>query len=119
MFVLRLFLIPLLLTILVEEIIALIWGYRSRRDLLVVFLVNLVTNPAVTALRYLAGQYLPAPIHRTLILIFLEILVLLAEWFLFRRFLSKGRHFFLFSLTMNAASFAAGFLLPVIMTWLR
>ena len=115
MFFLRFFLIPYLITIFVELILAVLWGYRSRRDLLVVFLVNTLTNPAVTALRYLSGQKVPSATLRTVILIVLEIAVLLSEWKLFQKFLSKGRHFFLFSLSLNAASFGAGLLVPILL----
>ena len=115
MFLLRLFLIPYLLTLFVEEIIALLWGYRNPRDLLVILLVNTLTNPAVTALRYLSGQMVPSVAWRTVILAVLEIAVLFSEWRLFRRFFRKGRYLFLFSLILNGASFGAGFLVPVLL----
>ena len=115
MFWLRLFMIPYLLTLVIEELAALIWGYRKGKDLLTVWWVNTVTNPLVTLIRYLLTQHLHSANTRTWILIAVEILVVLAEWRLFRRFLGKGNHYFLFSLSLNAASFGAGLLLPVIL----
>ena len=84
-----------------------------------VFLVNTLTNPVVTALRYLSGQTVPSEALRTVILVVLEIAVLLSEWKLFEKFLSKGRHFFLFSLLLNAASFGAGLLVPLLLQHMR
>ena len=115
MFLLRMFLIPYILTVLTEEIAALIWGYRSVKDLLTVLWINTVTNLSVTALRYGSNQLFHSQTASILTLIVLELAVLLCEWRLFRRFLSKGLYFFLFSLIMNAASYGAGYLLPVIM----
>ena len=115
MFWLRLFGIPYLLTLVVEELAALIWGYRKGKDLATVWWVNTVTNPLVTLIRYLLTQHVHSSDARTWILIAVEVLVVLAEWLLFRRFLSKGKHFFLFSLSLNAASYGAGLLLPSIL----
>jgi len=115
MFFWRFFLIPYLVTILVEMILSILWGYRTRRDLLTIFLVNTLTNPLVSALRYLSGQMVPSAALRTVILIVLEIAVLLSEWKLFQKFLSKGSRsgLFLFAFVINAASFGAGFLVPL------
>ena len=118
MFWLRMFLFPYLITIVIEEAAALLWGYRSGKDLLTVLWINTVTNPLVTLLRYLSAQFLPSQGMRTAILIAAEILVVLSEWLLFRKFLSKGKHFFWFSLCLNAASYAAGlWLLPLVRRW--
>ena len=114
-FWLRLFLIPYVLTLVIEELATLIWGYRSGKDLATVWWVNTVTNPLVTLIRYLLTQNVHSSEARTWIMIAVEILVVLAEWRLFQRFLSKGKHFFLFSLSLNAASYGAGLLLPVIL----
>ena len=120
MFWLRLFLVPYLLTLIVEEAAALLWGYRSGKDLLTVLWVNTITNPLVTLLRYLSAQFLPSLEMRTEILIVAEILVVLSEWLLFRSFLSKGKHFFWFSLCLNAASYGAGLWLdPIALRLLR
>lgn len=119
MFWLRLFLIPYIVTVIVEEVVALIWGYRSLRDLVTVFWINTLTNLSVTALRYLFNQWLPYPGVSAVVIIILELLVLLCEWQLFRKFLSKGKYFFLFSLVMNGCSYGAGFLIPVILKWIH
>ena len=120
MFWLRLFLVPYLLTLIVEEAAALLWGYRSGKDLLTVLWVNTITNPLVTLLRYLSAQFLSSLEMRTGILIVAEILVVLSEWLLFRSFLSKGKHFFWFSLCLNAASYGAGLWLgPIALRLLR
>lgn len=116
MFWVRLFMIPWALTVVVEEAGALIWGYRKPRDLWTVFWINTLTNPAVTALRYLCNQSPALFEQRTYVLVILELAVLFGEWALYRHFLSKGKYFFLLSLTLNAASFGAGLLLPVVLS---
>ncbi|MBQ9030531.1 MAG: hypothetical protein IJ106_03645 [Parasporobacterium sp.] len=115
MFYVRLFLIPYLATVLAEEFISLLWGYRSRKQILTVLWVNALTNLPVTALRYLSGQWIGSGTLRTGILIFLEAAVVLAEWCLFKKHMGKGQYFLLFSLVMNAGSFGAGLLIPVIL----
>lgn len=119
MFLLKLFLYPWLATLAAELIVALLWGYRKGKDILTVLWINTITNPLVTLIRYLSAQYLPSRNLQTVILIVAEILVVLAEWRLFRRFMSKGRRFFVFSLTMNAASFGLGLLLPSIIQFVH
>ena len=118
MFLVRMFIISLLLTVAAEEIAALLWGVRRPKDFLTVLWVNAVTNLSVTALRYLSNQTVPSPTWRSVILIILELAVLFTEWRLFRKFLIQNRHPFLMSLTMNAASYGAGLLLPLIMRFI-
>ena len=115
MFLLRMFGISFLLTVAVEEAGALAWGIRKVRDLLTILWINAVTNPAIVALRYLSNQTISSQTCRTLILLMLEVLVVLSEWLLFRHFLIRNRHSFLMSVTLNAASYGAGLLFPVIL----
>ena len=115
MYWVRLFLIPWGLTVVVEELASLCWGCLSRRDFLTVLWVNTVTNLPVTALRLLMNRFPVSPAGRTALVLVLEVLVLITEWLLFRRFLKNCRHPFWFSLTLNAASYGAGLLLPNLM----
>ena len=66
------------LTVLLEEGFALCWGLRGRRELTVVALVNVLTNPAVVLARHTAvGLWgWPAPPVTAA----LEALAVLAEW---------------------------------------
>ena len=119
MFYLRLFLIPWFATLIIEEIVSLIWGHRTIKDVLTVVWINTITNPLVTLIRYVCAQQIPSQGIRILILVAAEILVVLAEWRLFRKFMSEGRYFFLFSVVMNAASYGFGLLVPSILILLR
>lgn len=107
------FLIPLVLTILLEEGFALLWGLQGRRQLWLAALVNCLTNPPVnllysilTTLRGLP----PLPVAA-----FLETVVVLVEWMCYRHLDSGIRRPFLLSLCANAFSYAAGYLLQILL----
>ena len=108
-------LVSLGLTIITEEIAALIWGLRTAKDLVTVLWINVVTNSLVTLLRYCSNQWIHFEGSGTVTIIVLELAVLIAEWRLFKKFLPRIHYPFIFSLTMNAASYAAGLLMPVIL----
>lgn len=93
------FVLPLALTLVLEGIIALIWGLR-RRELLLFTLVNVLTNPAAVLLHALfPGWAVTAA---------LEAGVVLAEGALYRRLGDTIRRPWLFSLCANAFSFCMG-----------
>ena len=117
MFLVRMLLVSLGLTVIIEEIVALIWGLRRAGELLTVLWVNAVTNSLVTQLKYFSNQWIHFSGSDIITIIVLELAVLISEWRLFRKFLPRISHPFLFSLTMNAASYAAGLLMPVIIRW--
>ena len=114
MYIFRLFFIPWLVTIAVEETAAVIWKCRSARELLTVLIVNTVTNPAVTLVRLALNRNVPDPGIRKAAVIVIEVIVVLAEWLLFRKFMERKRNYFLFSIVLNGLSYGAGLLLPVI-----
>ncbi|MCF0229092.1 MAG: hypothetical protein HUJ76_05290 [Parasporobacterium sp.] len=116
MFIARFFLIPYIITIVVEITAALIWGVRSGRSILAVLWINTITNPAVSILRLISYRMISSADVRLVIVILAEIAVLLAEWKLFSHFISERKPYFLMSLTLNGASYGAGLLLPVILT---
>lgn len=101
--------LSLFLTLLLEEGFALIFRVRSRRDLLLVALVNILTNPPLVFLHYITALYLPpaAPI----ILIILEITAVIVEWRCYFHYSDQIRHPFWFSLTANLFSFCLGSLI--------
>lgn len=107
------FLIPLALTILLEEGFALLWGLRGRRQLGLVTLVNCLTNPPVNLIYGVltVGRGLsPLPVTA-----FLETVVVLVEWMCYRHLDSGVRRPFLLSLCANAFSYAAGYLLQILL----
>jgi len=89
------------LTLLFEFFFALCWGLRGKREFLIVFLVNLLTNPVVVTLYY------SFPLARKLVLL-LELGAVLAEWLCYRACSEKLRKPFLFALCVNAFSYGLG-----------
>lgn len=98
--------VSLALTLLLEEGFALAWGLRERRELVVVALVNVLTNPAVvlfyhTAVGLWGWRGLPVTAA-------LETLAVLIEWRCYRACSKQLRRPFLFALLANAFSYDAG-----------
>ncbi len=103
-------LISLALTLVVELSFALILKVRNKKDLFVIGLANILTNPVVNYCYYWAiflfGEH---SVYTILIITALEIAAVFAEFFLYRRLLTEQRIGKLkLSLLLNAASFAAG-----------
>lgn len=113
----KIYLFCFFLTILVESLIAWLWHVK-RKGWLVVFLVNLLTNPLVVYLNWLLRWKVPAlpQLFRQLPL---EILAILVEAFVYKRFSQDSRfdirHPFLLSLSANAASWGFGLLLSFLL----
>ena len=96
----------LLLTLVLEELFALIWGLRGWRELTVVALVNILTNPAVVLLYHLStGLYGWNPIRVT---VTLECAAVLVEWRCYRSCSRQLKRPFLFSLLANVISYSIG-----------
>ncbi len=93
-------LLSLLLTLLFELPFALAWGVR-KRGLVLVILMNLLTNPAVVTLHYLTG----------LTLIW-ELAAVVTEGFCCRGMIRKP---WLFALLINTFSYSMGELLQFVL----
>jgi hypothetical protein len=105
------YLLALVLTIIVETGVAFILGYRDRKSLAVVALVNVITNPILNYLLLVIAVFRIMEISTALIL-FLEALVVLAEWRLMVYALDRDPwQLFVLSLVMNTASYLAGLLI--------
>ena len=102
--------ICLLSTIIIECSVAFIIGYR-KKDLLNVFLVNLLTNPLVSSITmYVNINY--GLNERNITLIILEILTLLTEGFIYHKYLTRRKiNGFLLSLILNLSSYGIGLLI--------
>lgn len=98
----------LLFTIIIETIVALIMGIRNKRDIINVILVNVLTNPVVVTLPFLAYQVINKNAYKPTLYV-LEILVLFIEGFIYHRVLIfKKINPFIISLLLNAASYIIG-----------
>ena len=98
----------LLITIIVELIVAIIIGIRDKKDMINIILVNIVTNPLVTSMPvYFEIQY--GINARGIVLVILEVLALFFEGIIyFRYFQYRKINGFLVSFILNIASFSAG-----------
>ena len=100
-------LVSLLLTLLLECAFALVAGARTPRRLLLVALVNVLTNPPVVMLCTL----FPSP----LLTAAMELAAVLTEGLIYRARADWLRRPFLFSLAVNAFSYLTGLLLNLLL----
>lgn len=99
--------LALLMTEAIEVPVCLLMGLR-RKELLIVLLANLLTNPAVNVLYLLAGLYTPLP--EVLVIAVLEIAAVVTEWLIYRS-LTESKRPFLVSFVANAVSYGVGLLI--------
>lgn len=95
----------LLLTELLELAAATCFPQRNKRDFLLVFLVNVITNPVVVYLDYWFRFRMPSVV---LWIAILEFGVWLSEAWIYRNCLTGRQNPFLYSLALNAASYFGG-----------
>ena len=95
----------LLLTILIEILVALLIGVRNKVDIINIIIVNIITNPLLNAIQINIKYYFG--IHmRNIALLILEILAILFEGVIYYRFLKcKKMNGFLISFILNLASY--------------
>jgi hypothetical protein len=98
--------ISLVLTLLIEELFVLIIGIRRKEDLLLVLLVNILTNPVVVFLYQAANYYLKADMR--IITVFLEAAAIFAEAGYYAKYSRNIRHPLLVSVGANVISFGIG-----------
>lgn len=100
--------ISLALTIILELLAAAVVGLRGR-DLLLTVIVNLLTNPIVTAAFYILSgtTELSAPLIKA----FLEISAIVTEWLIYRKYGVNIKRPLLLSVGLNGFSFFSGMLI--------
>ena len=107
----------------VTELSAARWmGLRNRRGFLLVFLVNLLTNPAVVLISFLLPMYTPMWLSYGRLLALLELAAFIGEALMYRTRWEEVREMmpagafpgtgpFLLSGILNGVSFGAGFII--------
>lgn len=100
-------LISLTLTLLLELVYARFWGIREKHDLLLTALVNILTNPVVVFVSYFI-HFRGMKQYYGLITTVMEILAVVTEALLFKKYSRTISRPWLFSLSANAFSFAVG-----------
>ena len=105
--VLLIFGICLLLTIILEELSALMIGIRKGFDLTVILFVNVLTNPLVVFTGLMMAEYTNVP--RAVYITLLEIAVFITEALIYKKLLYAKKHSpFIVSLVLNCVSFFIG-----------
>ena len=99
--------ISLGLTLLLELSYAWFWGVRGMHDFLLTAAVNVLTNPIVVFVYYFVW-YRRSSLNRGFVTLGLECFAVVTEALLYRRFARTVRRPWLFSLSVNAFSYAAG-----------
>lgn len=97
------FAVSLSITLVVEIPIALLFC-ADRKDILLVLLLNILTNPAVVLISMLTGNGL-------MVQIILEIIVVLVEGCYYKKYSTSMKYVFLCSMCCNAASYGMGILI--------
>jgi hypothetical protein len=101
-------------TVVIEGLLALLWGVRRWADQAVVALVNVMTNPLLVSIGYLILFRFGVRGYDVATAV-MEILVVLVEGFVYKRILTDQKHPFALSLFLNAGSFLIGLVLNAIL----
>jgi len=104
--------ISLALTLVLESGFFLLIGKRNKKDLLLVALVNVLTNPAVVLIYWLAVVY--AGYNRIIIIAVLEVLAVLTEGYLYKKHGQEFKRPYGFSLFANIFSYGTGLVIQMI-----
>jgi len=101
----------LLLTIIIEEVVAIFFFRKERIGYLLVLLVNVVTNPAINLFYTLINLYNKIPPYATAVIL-MELFVIWVEYRLIAHALnSRNKWWLIFSIAANAASYITGLVL--------
>jgi len=103
--------ISLIATIVLEALIFFVSGKRDRKDLLLLVLVNIMTNPIVVLLYWLASG---VGLNLILMTVVLEAGAVLAEGFYYKHYGRNFPHPFRFSIVANVFSYGVGFIVQLL-----
>lgn len=101
--------ISLLLTLIFEEVFALLWGLRGKRELTVIALVNILTNPVVVLTYHTCTGLFGWP--AVPVTAVLEIGAVLVEWRCLHACSEQLKRPLLFAILANAFSYGFGLVL--------
>ena len=103
--------VSLALTIAFEVLFYLLTGKRDKKDMLLVVLVNIVTNPAVVLLYWLATMY--TNLNKYAIIIPLEAFAILTEGYYYKIYGHGFKRPYVFSAAANMFSYWIGVLIQI------
>ena len=81
-YLIRMFGVSLILTLVTELAIAFVFGLRTGKNMLLVVLVNVLTNPPAVLCNWLCRMYLP-DYHRISVQLAIETVVVIVEAFVY------------------------------------
>lgn len=98
--------ISLLMTLILELLFALCLGIRTRKEIRLVVLVNVLTNPVVVFTTYM--NYICVFANTIVLTVVLELAAVVAEALLYQKHSRMVVHPWLFSFGINAFSYLSG-----------
>ena len=98
--------LSLLLTLILEVSFLFLLRVRDKKDIVLVILVNILTNPLVVMSYFIVVHY--SHINRIAVVIVLELLAIITEGYYFRAYGKNFRHPMLISLGANLFSYCIG-----------
>jgi len=104
--------LSLVLTIVLETAFFLLAGKRDRKDLLLLMLVNIITNPIVVLLHWIAVAYTNWNI--VFVIVLLELFAILTEGYYYKKHGRDLHHPYLFSTAANMFSFSTGVVIQML-----
>jgi len=105
--------VSLALTLIIEAGFFLLVGKRNKKDLLLLVLVNVITNPLVVLISTLMRWF--TSVDPWVVTIVLESGAVLTEGLFYRHYGKSFKRPLLFSLAANACSYGIGLLLQLIL----
>ncbi|MBD5529983.1 MAG: hypothetical protein HDR02_16525 [Lachnospiraceae bacterium] len=116
-YLIRMFGISLALTLATELAIAFLFGLRTRKNVLLVVLVNMLTNPPAVLCNWLCRLYLPC-YSRVPVQLVIEAAVVIVEAFVYCRFARDEQRQIerpvLLAITANGCSWLLGLLIETL-----
>ena len=100
------FIISLFLTLVIELVVACLFRVKGK-DLLLIVLVNVLTNPAAVLLSAFAG-------NKRIVQLVIEAVVILIEGWYYKKYSNAIGRGYVFSLMANGISYGIGIILPYI-----
>lgn len=103
----EIYLKPLILTIIFECIAGFLLGLRNK-DIVLVIMVNIITNPLLVYICVTLMYYLGIDKAYLITYLLLEPIVIVVEWLIYRQYLSKKMNYLLLSVILNIVSIIGG-----------
>lgn len=112
---------PLIPTIIIESIVAYILKIRNKDELINIALINIITNTILTLIIQSIVYYFGIDSINVLTYIIvpiLEIIIIVIESILFKKYLKESRNYIVISFILNISSYIGGIIWKLIENYL-